>query len=136
MDTFQFYAPTRIISSAHCAESLAQILEREKCGRLAILVDQNVAMVPRVRDLVQRSEQLCQDVTVVEIEAREPDTDFVDEHTARFNANSPDMLVGIGGGSTLDLAKAAGNTAIVKLLTTGDDEAPKEDPAKRDRGGE
>lgn len=38
----------------------------------------------------------------------EPDYDYLDEVAARFRADPVDQLVGVGGGSTLDLAKGVG----------------------------
>ena len=106
MKKSEFFAPTRIISSTDCGQTLLRILEHEHPDRLAIMVDDNVASLPKVQQLLQVANHNAGPVTIVEVAAIEPSTDLVDQHSAQLKDNPPDLLVGIGGGSTLDLAKA------------------------------
>jgi alcohol dehydrogenase len=104
--SFAFHAPTRIISSEDCARSLSDVLASEACASIAIVVDRNVVAAAAVQDCLRACEKVSGRVTVSVVDAREPDTDFVDEQVARLGHDRPDLLVGIGGGSVLDLGKA------------------------------
>ena len=106
MTNFEFHAPTRIISSDNCVETVSWIAKSDKPRHLGVLVDRSVVSLPRIQQLFLNFEKVSLKNSIVEIDAREPDTEFVDEHTARFKSDTCDFLVGIGGGSTLDLAKA------------------------------
>jgi 3-deoxy-alpha-D-manno-octulosonate 8-oxidase len=72
---------------------------------VAFLIDDVHEQKPWVRTLPVRANDLIIFVNV----DKEPKTNYVDELTERvrqFSNRMPDALVGIGGGSTLDLAKA------------------------------
>ncbi|MCH7776079.1 MAG: iron-containing alcohol dehydrogenase, partial [Gemmatimonadetes bacterium] len=104
MSIVLFHAPTRIIQSNNCAKSLAEVLRHEKPKNLAILVDRNLLPLRNIQEIVRSSDHFSSCATVVEIDAREPDTVFVDDQISRFRASRPDLVVGIGGGITIDLA--------------------------------
>lgn len=111
MSICQFHAPTQILVSDDCADDLARLLAHEKPARVALLVDRNVQSLDRVQRLLRRAEDSGARTDVVSVDAREPDTDLVDQQAAVFKAQPPDVVIGVGGGSTLDLAKAVGALA-------------------------
>ncbi len=92
--------------SDNSAETLAEILKYNKAERTVVLVDRNVFCIRKIQQIIRYLEKLGLEARVVEVDAHEPDTDLVDEYTKVFKTEPLDFLVGIGGGSTLDLAKA------------------------------
>jgi alcohol dehydrogenase len=106
--SFSFRAPTQIMMSDDCARTLSDVLESERPPHVAIVVDRNVMAVPAVDASLAACRKIADRVTVLPVDSREPDTDFVDEQAAPLRNDRPDLLVGIGGGSVLDLAKALG----------------------------
>lgn len=106
MTTCEFYAPTQIIASDDSTETLAKILRKEEPKSIAVLVDRNVLFLPPIQRIIECARELSGQLKISDIDSREPDTDFVDQQVEIFKGNPPDLLVGIGGGSTLDLGKA------------------------------
>jgi alcohol dehydrogenase len=112
MNAFQFVAPTKLFPAFHAVEALTLILKEIQPKHVAIFIDCNVAALDRVQEVIQKCKTETTRVTAVEVEVREPDTDFVDEHAAPLKADLPDLVIGIGGGSTLDLSKAVSVVAF------------------------
>lgn len=109
---FEFYAPTHIMSADSSADGLAQVLATERPARLAVFVDRGVSGISGVEQLLSRAQAQCPGTTVMEIEGLEPTTDMVDEHAAPLREERPSLVVGVGGGSVLDLAKAVCGVAF------------------------
>ena len=102
----------RIIFGRGCFNQLDDILaDRRTGGAMVFLVDdvfENTALMKRVP---AEKGDIVMPVNVDE----EPKTAYIDELVARLQqggASTPDGVIGIGGGSTLDIAKA------VSLLLT------------------
>lgn len=89
---------------AGCARDLpTEIAER----RVGVIVDAAVADQPSIRGLLAdwTSDCLTLDPVFRSRSGAEPDYDYLDEVAARFREASPDALIAIGGGSTMDLGK-------------------------------
>lgn len=103
---FKFTAKTQVIETADSAVTVAEICKEEKAGRVGLVFDHFLESHPLVAAI--RSALESQGAVVVSraIRAVEPTTDMVDTLTADLRSERLDLLVGIGGGSIIDLAKA------------------------------
>ena len=100
-----FIASTRVIVSRELAESIKETVQGERCQKLGFILDKNIERLEKVGLLVASFES---EFTIYKqvLEMHEPAVNFVDEVTEYFRKNVPEILIGIGGGSTLDLTKA------------------------------
>ncbi|MGC9358811.1 MAG: iron-containing alcohol dehydrogenase family protein [Anaerolineae bacterium] len=111
MDTF--YLPTQIRTGRGAYESLGEILA--SCGRRGLLVCGQHAvrsgLVDRARSLAAEHD--------IELElyvraGREPDLSMVEEACSLVRDGNCDVIVGLGGGSPMDLAKAVAGLALLE----------------------
>jgi alcohol dehydrogenase class IV len=111
MDTF--YLPTRIRTGKGAFESLGHILA--SCGRRGLLVCGQHS----VRSgLVGRARSLAKDrgleLEVYSQTGGEPDLRMVEEACSLARDADCDVVVGLGGGSAMDLAKAVAGLALLE----------------------
>ena len=78
--------------------------------RPGVIIDETIATLPPFNLLLERwLEQGLRPLKVFHSRSiMEPDYDYLDEVTDHFRLIEPDILLGIGGGSVLDLAKGVG----------------------------
>src|SRR5882762_5714918 len=114
----RFSAKAQIVETDDFVAAVLDISREEKAVKVGLIVD------PR---LIEHSEIRRLEATLVAAGLTlnrqagpnaEPTTDMVDAAAALFRAAPPDLLVGIGGGSTLDLAKAVSVMALVDASVT------------------
>lgn len=86
-------------------QTLPEILQDWGVKRVAVVSDAGVKDNQHVQSLVEKLKSNFEKVTVVESAVAEPDYDYLDEFKVKITIDH-DVLIGIGGGSTLDLAKA------------------------------
>lgn len=79
-------------------------------GHPALIIDETIADLPQFNWLLERwLEQGFRHSEVFRSRSKiEPDYDYLDEVTENLRSSEPDVLLGIGGGSVLDLAKGVG----------------------------
>jgi alcohol dehydrogenase class IV len=88
------------------ASSLAVDYARSRdCRRVAVVLDAGLRDNERATGLLDELGAAVDFVQVLESDAVEPDYDYLDAFRTRA-APDLDLMIGIGGGSTLDLAKA------------------------------
>lgn len=75
------------------------------CRRVAAVVDAGLRHNAHAQDLLEKLKGAFETFSVHENTVSEPDYDYLNQFKSRFSADL-DLLVGIGGGSTLDLTKA------------------------------
>ena len=100
----RFYLPTEIVTGAGCFEQLGRLVL--PLGRRALLVSS-----PGRRGLLERAARLLAEVgvetaTLAEVTG-EPTLAMVEAVRSQARAMGAEVVVGIGGGSALDTAKAA-----------------------------
>ena len=106
MNAFKFRVETNLLTGVGESEKLGAELLAMKLKNIAIIVDQAVAKHPQVIKAIQSvSTQPELTVHIYENTSVEPDYDFLDSFTAKLRNIKHDVLVGIGGGSVLDLTK-------------------------------
>ncbi|MFP3043040.1 iron-containing alcohol dehydrogenase [Treponema primitia] len=101
----QFDAKAKIVISDSLSEDIFAILQEESASDIVIITDASVADNPSIKKLKLFLESKFK-IRYETIKVVEPTTDIVNKYTSEFRKNPPDLLIGIGGGSTLDLVKA------------------------------
>ena len=101
----KFNAKTVVIASDALTAGVLDILEADQTKRVGAIIDQNVVNLPDVETLTNALKKRG-DLVLQTLKVSEPTTDLVDQVSDLFTGESLDMLIGIGGGSTLDLTKA------------------------------
>jgi alcohol dehydrogenase len=101
-----FNAPTKLIWDVEICEALAGILNENGWRRIGVIVDVKLARDPRVTEILSRLRGHAERVQVFEQSFSEPDTDSTDSVSSHFKQDVPEALIGIGGGSVLDMTKA------------------------------
>ena len=101
-----FFLPTQVTTGIGCFKQLGQVTSR--CGKRALLVcDKRLA---QQTDVVSRARELLAaagvELVVYDDVAREPELPIVAEGIRRANETGAEVLIGIGGGSAMDTAKA------------------------------
>jgi choline dehydrogenase len=99
-DPFSFHLPVRIRFGEGAVAELPDVLAELGAGRVAAIVEAPVAEIPSVTAVLAGADLHVK-------EPGEPTVERVDALVERLRARPPDALVAVGGGSALDLAKAA-----------------------------
>jgi alcohol dehydrogenase len=102
MNLFQCH--TKTIFGIKSAENLDDLIKGY--STVAVLCDENVRSTQKAERVISKFISLT---TVHDIKLRgsdEPDYTYLSEITESVRAIKPDLIVGIGGGSTLDISKA------------------------------
>ena len=118
MSAKTYYLPTRIVTGRGSFQQVGDICA--SCGRKVLLVCGRHAaregLVDRIQEMA-RSQGL--ELTVHAEAGREPTLSMVDEAVALLRATACDVVVGLGGGSAMDLAKAVAGLALLEGSTSG-----------------
>jgi alcohol dehydrogenase class IV len=107
-----FFAPTKLILDVSVPEAVRTIVRDEGWARIGVIVDEQLmgqGLVNQVEDEIRR---LTQGFQLIEQTVSEPDTEYTDQVCAQLRSIQPEALIGIGGGSVLDVTKA-----VAVLLT-------------------
>src|SRR3989339_278732 len=99
-----FYLPTKIIFSKGAINSLPGALRSEE-SRVLLVTGRKSA---RNAQLSEQAIKILKgrDVVLFDKVFPEPDTEVIDEGIALAKINKCDVVIGIGGGSVLDVSKA------------------------------
>jgi alcohol dehydrogenase class IV len=108
----KFSAKTEIIEADDFVTAVLEVCRAEKARRVGLLLDPRLAERAEVQRLAPALEAAGVMLNRQVGPGTEPTTDMVDAMAAHFHQEPPDLLVGIGGGSTLDLAKAVSVMAV------------------------
>ncbi len=101
-----------ILSGAGAANELRYILQGMK--RVLIITDLNVVRLEPVQKIIEQTQSCVQECLVVDSVPPEPRHQDVAEILKQTTLNGVDVVVGIGGGSVLDVAK------LMSLLCVND----------------
>ncbi|MSS73604.1 MAG: iron-containing alcohol dehydrogenase [Candidatus Latescibacteria bacterium] len=102
---FSFCLKTEARFGPGVAATLPQFVEKRGYQRVGVILDSGLRQNSHAQELIGGLRGVVKDLKLVENAAAEPTYDYLDEFRKSFDA-SLDLMVGIGGGSTLDLTKA------------------------------
>ena len=98
---FDFSAQTEYVFAEHAAQALKEQLERRKPAKLFVLASERA-----FRIVSQTLEELGQAFVLRTGCMPNPTADFVNDCAAQLTAEGCDFVLGVGGGSVIDAAKA------------------------------
>ena len=105
---FYFQLQTQLSHGFGYCRKLDQFLKELGFQQCVFLVDEGVAKSIYYHEVLRRIKQIYPDINIIKLRGtEEPDYDYLDEIADQIREiKSLDMIIGIGGGSTLDIAKA------------------------------
>ncbi len=101
----RFDAKTQIIISDNLREDVGQLVDEEQASHVAAIIDSAVAENSEITDLFDHQKKKTK-LEIYAIQSIEPTTELVNQYTKMLRDKGIDLLIGIGGGSVMDLAKA------------------------------
>src|SRR3954451_14539500 len=104
---FRSHLPVEISFGDGVAGELAGVVQTLGAGSALVVIEEPVAAIEAVAAALAAVEQAGVTVERHEKPPGEPSFDQVEEAAARIEASNPGVLIAVGGGSALDLAKAA-----------------------------
>lgn len=102
---FKFMVSTNLRFGPGESEKLASELKSLGFSRVATVVDRGVFDHPQVKKSLEMVRKAGIDIDVYKSEAVEPTYDYLESFKENFKNKIYDCLIGIGGGSALDLTK-------------------------------
>lgn len=107
---FEISLNSRALCGAACALQVPERLKALGFQRAGVVADEVVLRQPPIQSLLREWQSSGLDPVDVYASrtGQEPDYDYLDRVTAHARPLGLDVLIGIGGGSTMDLAKGVG----------------------------
>lgn len=109
-----FYSPNKILFGPHTVRALGPEVEQLAGKKVLIVTDPGVVKADLLKPVKESLESAKIRYSVYDKVEPEPPIRCVDEATRQFRSEGCDMVVGIGGGSSLDVAKG------VSLMATNE----------------
>ncbi len=105
MTPFDFHPRTRIVFGVDTIDSLGRLAAELKARRVLVVSDAGVIEAGHTQRGLDALQDAGLDTTLFHDFRENPNTDDVERGTAMAQEWEPDLLVGLGGGSSLDCAK-------------------------------
>ena len=99
------YRKPKIVGSV---KALPEIIQKKKCSSVLIITDAGIRSLGLTRRLEKALENAGIPFCIYDKTVANPTTDNVDEAVELYRENACDCIIGFGGGSSMDCAKAAG----------------------------
>lgn len=99
------YRKPKILGSV---KALPEIIQKKKCGKVLLITDAGIRKLGLTRRLERALEAAGISCLIYDGTAANPTTDNVAEALALYQDNDCDCIIGFGGGSSMDCAKAVG----------------------------
>ncbi len=107
--TWNFYTAGHLVFGRNAVEQLGELATRRKIGRVLVITDPNLkraGLIEKVREPLERAGVV---VEVFDGGEAEPSFAAADKAIACARAFQPGAILGLGGGSNMDLAKITAN---------------------------
>lgn len=105
MKVFTLQTPKMVIYGRGASKEIGAKAEDLGASKAVIVTDKNIANVGIADKLIQLLQTEGIEVTLFDEISGEPDIDMVENCVDATKDKSPDLIVGLGGGSCIDLAK-------------------------------
>lgn len=102
----EFYMGTKIVYGVGSRTAVVSILKENGWSRVGAIVDHNLAENALIKDVLSSITGAGVTVTLGYCTISEPTYDFLDNIRGTFHGKNLQAIIGIGGGSALDTAKA------------------------------
>lgn len=103
---YEFYMGTKIYYGSGCHTNISSILKDNGWSNVGIVVDHNIVDSDSIKGMITTLNTISNNVVVSFCTISEPTYDFLDSIRGDFENKDIQVVVGIGGGSSLDVAKA------------------------------
>lgn len=103
---FDFYLNTQIKFGQGSRSSLSGIIAKEHWSFVGLVIDHNIAGLNIISDLIEQLKKQVDKVVIGKCSISEPTYDSIEELRNGFCHPSLQAVIALGGGSTLDMAKA------------------------------
>ena len=114
---FIFQSKTKIIETDNFINEVIKILKLEKANKVLVVYDSAIAKSAGINQFAKKLQKEKSAIQLIPVPPGEPLTTDVDRTGKRLKKNPPGLIVGIGGGSALDFAKALSVLAVNPGLT-------------------
>lgn len=104
---FEFIAPRLIFGNGQVKEA-GKLAKELKATKVFIVTDKGIVEAGLLNDLKRSLKEVDLDYRVWDKSSQNPRDDEIEEVAEAFKREKANLLIGIGGGSPIDLAKAAG----------------------------
>lgn len=105
-NNFNFFCNTDVIFGNKCREKIFEILKKENWRNIGLVVDNNLMITSEIPIFIDKLNSNSNKMIVGKCLISEPTYDSLEEMRKSFNGQKLDCIVGLGGGSALDMAKA------------------------------
>ena len=105
MMNFNFYIGTKIYFGKDCFAHMSKALAELECSKVGIVVDQNLKELGLTKKLIGDINEIVQS-KIAEVSVAEPTYRYLDNFREPFMGSGIEAVIGVGGGSALDTAKA------------------------------
>ena len=103
---FDFYLNTKVKFGCGVRKTITEVLQTEKWNRIGVVVDHNLLALPIIKKLIDQLQRSTDFFVVGKCSISEPTYEALENMRPQFSDPTLQAVIGIGGGSTLDMAKA------------------------------
>jgi len=106
MHSFEYFCPTKVHFGLGTRNKILEVLSKSEWENIALVVDHNLVKQDIVATLLKEIESSVKECVLAECDISEPTYDSLDSIRKEFMGKSLQVVIGVGGGSALDMAKA------------------------------
>lgn len=99
------HLPSGVYGGIGSLDNIENILEKEKVSNIAVFTDKGVKLTDGFKIAIEKIKELNDDYIIFDDLATEPSYEDVNNVMKRLKKYQIDFIIGIGGGSVMDIAK-------------------------------
>ena len=103
---FDFSLETKVKFGCGVRKTIIEVLQTEKWNRIGVVVDHNLLELPIIKKFINQLQRSTNFLVVGECSISEPTYDALEDMRSKFADPAMQAVLGLGGGSALDMAKA------------------------------